>query len=119
MRTAFVLMLAATIATPATAQPPDGASLFRQRCSMCHTDTADRPTGIGPNLFGVVGRRAASTDYGYSPALRASGLRWNRATLDRFLVGPMALVPGTKMPISVSDAAERAAIIAYLASLRK
>ncbi len=29
MRTAFVLMLAATIATPATAQPPDGASLFR------------------------------------------------------------------------------------------
>jgi len=104
---------------PVQAQAPDGAGMFRQRCSSCHASEADKPAGIGPDLFGVVGRKAASTGYAYSPALKASGLTWDKATLDRFLSGPGALVPGTKMPVSVSDPAQRAAIIAYLASLNK
>jgi cytochrome c len=104
--------------TAAMAQAADGGMLFKQRCQMCHVSVAGQPTGIGPNLAGVVGRKAASTGYGYSPALKASGLKWDKATLDKFLSGPGAMVPGTKMPISVSDPAQRAAIIAYLATLK-
>jgi len=38
--------------------------------------------------------------------------------LDRFLTGPATLVPGTTMPISVSDAGDRADLIAYLSTLQ-
>jgi cytochrome c len=102
----------------ATAQsgPPTGEALFRQRCQTCHANVAGRPAGIGPNLAGVVGRKAASTPFNYSPALKASGLTWTRANLDRFLTGPARVVPGTRMVVSVTDNAQRAALINYLAS---
>ncbi|MEI9998178.1 MAG: PQQ-dependent sugar dehydrogenase [Verrucomicrobiota bacterium] len=41
-----------------------------------------------------------------------------RPTLDKFLTSPPVLVPGTTMPISVSNAQDRADIIAYLATLK-
>jgi cytochrome c len=74
---------------------------------------------MAPNLYGVVGRKAASTAFGYSAALKASGLTWDPATLDRFLTSPMKLVPGTRMLIPVSDPKQRADLIAYLGSLKK
>jgi cytochrome c len=63
----------------------------------------------------VVGRHAASiADYAYSPALKNSGLTWDEATLNRWLINPSALVPGTKMFFKIDDAQSRADIIAYL-----
>jgi cytochrome c len=71
--------------------------------------------GIGPNLHGVVGRAAASVPgFNYSPALKASKLRWDEATLDAYLAAPSKKVPGSRMPIATPDPAKRAAIIAYL-----
>ena len=106
-----VVIGASSIGTAAVAAP-DGGTLFKQRCGSCHSG----PTSpIAPNLAGVVGRRAASTSFNYSPALKASGLTWTRPNLDRFLTGPQQMVPGTRMVIRVSDPAERGAIIAYLA----
>ncbi len=96
-----------------------GSTLFKQRCSACHSAATGAPAGVGPNLAGVVGRAAASTGYKYSAALQAAKLKWDRATLDKFLSGPSRLVPGTKMPISVADPAQRAALIAYLATIKK
>jgi len=93
-----------------------GEVVFRERCGLCHS-TGDE-VAQGPGLGGVVGRRAAAGHgFGYSPALRSSGLTWDRATLDRFLTEPNRLVPGTTMPIPVPDAVERADLIAYLARL--
>lgn len=106
-----LLPVAAQAAEPA----PDGGMLFRQRCQSCHSVNPAQNTPIGPNLSGVVGRKAAATGFNYSPALRASRLVWNRATLDRFLTAPMQLVPGTRMVIPVSDPRQRAAIIDFLA----
>jgi cytochrome c len=82
-------------------------------CQACHTiDDND----VGPRHRGVVGRRAGSVeDYHYSQALKDSGLTWNAATLDRWLVNPSALVPGTKMFFKIDSAKDRADIIAYLA----
>lgn len=92
-----------------------GRTIFEQRCAICHG------TGVGPaqgpGLGGVVGRRAASARFGYSRALRDSGLTWDRPTLDRFLAMPAQVVPGTTMPMAVPDDVERGAVIDYLATL--
>jgi len=118
-------ILTATIATGGALQPvgaaapaPNGETLFRQRCQSCHSVAAGRTTPLGPNLVGVVGRKAGSTPFRYSPALKASGLTWSRATLDRFLAAPTRTVPGTRMVVAVPDAAQRAALIGYLETKR-
>jgi cytochrome c len=113
----MVLLLAAT-GQSASAQN-GGAEVYKQRCAMCHSvKPADRP-GIGPNLSGVVGRTAASTDYKYSLALKRSGLKWDKATLDAYLTYPGKLVPGTRMVAQVPNAADRAKLIAFLSAPKK
>ena len=88
-----------------------GKTLY-QGCAACHSiDEND----VGPRHRGVVGRRAGTLgDYNYSAALKASGLTWDAATLDRWLINPSALVPGTKMFFKIDDPQSRADIIAYL-----
>ena len=110
-------LLAMASALPAAPAAPalDGAALFRQRCAGCHTVTPGARAVMAPNLSGLVGRKAASTSFAYSPALKASKLVWNRANLDRYLTAPNKLVPGTRMVIAVSDAKQRAAILDFLA----
>jgi cytochrome c len=122
MKIAFAIpaMLAAaallSAATPAAVTAaPDGAALFRQRCQGCHVPAAGQTPPLAPSLAGVVGRAAASTGFNYSPALKNSKLVWDRANLDKFLAGPMRMVPGTRMAIFVPDPQQRAAIIDYLA----
>jgi cytochrome c2 len=107
-------------AMTAVAQPPGdpakGADVFDDHCSDCH---ALQGVHQGPSLVGVLGRKAGSLPgYDYTPAMKASGLTWNRAELDRFLVAPKKLVPGTAMEAVVVDPAERRDLIAYLATLK-
>jgi cytochrome c len=95
-----------------------GGQLFKQRCQSCHSMDPAKPSTLAPSLEGVVGRKAGSTDFRYSPALKASNLTWTKANLDQFLSGPGRMVPGTRMVVSVSDAKQRADLINYLASQR-
>jgi glucose/arabinose dehydrogenase len=92
-----------------------GRAIFEQRCAVCHS-TGVR-AGQGPGLGGVIGRRAASTQFGYSRALREANLTWDLATLDRFLDAPARLVTGTTMPVATPDEGERDAVLDYLATL--
>ena len=108
-------LVATATASPAAGPAPDGAQLFQQRCAACHTATPGGRAVLGPNLAGLVGRKAATTQFNYSPALKAANLTWTRANLDRFLTGPGQMVPGTRMVIAVSDPAQRAAILSFLA----
>ncbi len=94
-----------------------GKAVFTQ-CTACH---AYKPGQVGvaaPNLVGVVGRKAASTAFGYSAALKASKLTWDKATLNKFLQAPYKLVPGTRMVIAITNDTQRANLIAYLATLK-
>jgi cytochrome c len=75
----------------------DGEQTFAA-CAACHSLAPGAPHKVGPNLYGLAGRRAASQPgYRYSPALRASGLTWNRGTLTTWIVATEALVPGNWM----------------------
>lgn len=115
---AFFALLSAT---SALAQAPDPASrgrLLALQCQACHSFKPGEAHGVGPNLAGIIGTAAASRPgfAGYSAALKASGLAWDTATLDKWLASPAKLVPGTKMAFGgVSTPTDRAAIIAYLA----
>lgn len=100
------------VATPAT--PPAEFAM----CRACHSVEPGK-NGIGPSLHGIVGEKAGDVPgYAFSAPLKASGIVWNRATLDEWLTNPMKMVPGTKMVIPVSDPAKRKALIDYLVSLK-
>lgn len=95
--------------------PARGQVLY-QGCMDCHSIDKD---DVGPRHRGVVGRRAGSiSDFDYSKALKNSGLVWDEATLDRWLIDPSALVPGTRMFYAVDKPQDRADIIAYLKEQR-
>jgi cytochrome c len=85
-------------------------------CRSCHTIVQGGADMTGPNLYGVVGRKAASKPgYTYSDALKASGLTWDAATLNQWLSGPQAMVPGTKMSFpGLKDPNDRRDVIGYL-----
>lgn len=84
-------------------------------CAGCHSTAPGGKRGLGPNLYGVVGRSAGQAPgFSYSPALRDSGILWSAATLDRFLADPTAMVPGTRMRARTRSAEDRRAIIAYV-----
>jgi cytochrome c len=88
-------------------------------CAACHGTTANAPPGLGPNLFGVVGRKAGSLpDYDYSDAMKASGKVWTVDALDAFVTDPGKAVPGNKMDYDGADAASAKAIAEYMASLK-
>ena len=109
-----LLIFISAVATRGIAQPAPGADLFEDRCAMCHVAEGG---GQGPSLVGVVGRKAGTASgFAYTPAMKGSGITWTPALLDTFLTNPGALVPGTAMAIRVNDAAQRAALIKYLAT---
>jgi cytochrome c2 len=110
--------LASADARAEDASAQRGATLFRQRCSTCHA-VAPGLAAMGPSLAGVVGRKSgAGPGYAYSKAMRQANLTWTRETLDRFLAAPAKAIPGSRMMVSVPTAADRAAIVAFLAAGR-
>ena len=98
-----------------------GKATFAVMCSVCHSTQESGGPIEGPNLIGVVGRKAGSQpDFTkYTPALKAYGITWSVKTLDKFLTNPMAKVPGTAMPMLIPDDKTRADVVAYLATLKK
>lgn len=113
---ASLCAVASMMPPPVVASPMQdvGAQVFGT-CRACHTLQAGAKSGLGPNLNGLFGRKAGSLPgYGYSPALKASGIVWDAKSLDQYLASPAAKVPGTRMVIKVTDPAKRAALIAYL-----
>src|SRR5258708_25150164 len=119
-RLAIALTLVAALvlhASPARAASDvqAGAAIFKSRCAVCHTTGSGGAQG--PGLAGVLGRKAASAAFGYSKALRESGLTWDAAMLDRYLAAPGKLVAGRRMVLTVPSAADRGKLIAYFATL--
>ncbi|MGR2740017.1 c-type cytochrome [Billgrantia sp. Q4P2] len=115
---AFALLAMPFIATPgAAAEHAQGERLFRSQCIGCHSIEPGRHLA-GPSLHALIGRPAGSLeDFDYSPALEQADLVWNRDTLDAFLAGPDAFLPGTRMVLWGLDERSRQRIIDYLESV--
>jgi cytochrome c len=77
----------------------EGEKVFKkQPCHTCHMIGEGATKLVGPELNGIIGRKAGSVPgYNYSEAIKASGITWDEATLKEFLAKPQAKIPGTKM----------------------
>ena len=118
---AFTLCIAALpLRAQAQGAGGDGQLLFNNACRTCHT-VKDGDNRLGPNLQAIVGRKSAALkDYGYSDSLAKADLVWDKATLDRFIANPEAVVRGNKMQPygGMPSPDDRAKLIAYLEASR-
>ena len=98
----------------AAADPDHGARVFR-KCGACHKVEEGRH-GIGPSLWGVIGRDVASVEaYAYSEPMRAKGGAWTADALFEYLENPRGVVPGTRMTFAgLPRPEDRAAVIVFL-----
>jgi cytochrome c len=99
----------------ATADPAKGADVFK-KCAACHTDTNGGPNGLGPNLWGTMGKPVAHVaGFAYSDALKSHGGTWDWETMNAWLLSPKKFAPGTKMTFAgLSKPEDRANLMAYL-----
>lgn len=108
--------LAAITPLLATANIANGEKSFK-KCIQCHAIEKDKPHGIGPSLWGIVGRAIGSlSNYAYSSAMKekASAI-WDVEALNQFIHNPRKFVKGTKMTfMGIETDEERADLIAYL-----
>lgn len=115
----LLMALASGIPVARAADLRHGEDVFAQECAECHS-VREGKNKKGPSMFGVVGRKAAAVpDAVYSDALKGSGLTWTPDKLDAYLAAPKKFVPGGKMKYDgLAGTAERANLLAYLATLR-
>jgi cytochrome c len=119
--TIVAIFFASTSASNALADgnAANGVKLL-SRCTICHSVAKDGGNRVGPNLFGVVGRKAGTVaGYAYSPAMKNSGLVWSEDVLGKYLMSPSTVVSGTKMTFGGFQQQQQATdVAAYLATLK-
>ncbi len=123
----FSMVVAAATMLPGVASaqagdPAAGQRVFNQ-CRACHTPEQGGRNGVGPNLWGVVGRNAATIEgFRYSANMREvaeGGLVWNEANLRAYLTNPKAVVPRGSMSFAgLRNETQLNDLIAYLNTLK-
>lgn len=121
MRLRPALLLPVLLAAPNLAAAQDAAAgqrVFNQ-CRACHTVDQGGRNGVGPNLHGVFGRRAAALEgFRYSAPMRAKageGLVWNADNLRAYLTDPKAVVPAGSMAfVGIRNEQQLNDLLAYL-----
>ena len=121
----LLALFAAALLLPVAAEAQDAAAgqrVFNQ-CRACHTADQGGRNGVGPNLFGIVGRKAASIDgFRYSANMRSlaeGGLEWNEDRLRAYITNPKAVVPQGSMSFpGLRNETQLNDLIAYLSTLK-
>ena len=104
----------------AQAQSP-GERLAQNSCTQCHSFGKGEPNGVGPNLYGLLGKQAASSPgftYSKQYVEAMKGKTWDKALLERWLTDTQAVAAGSTMVYFQDDPKKRAALIEYLQSLK-
>ena len=117
---ALALVVGSFGAIEANAAPPEA------KCKACHTFGKGEAGKTGPNLNGIFGRKAGSTDFKYSDSLKGQGWAWDEAHLKEWVCNSKDAVKKftgddnakTKMPpVNVcGDKADE--VVAYLKTLK-
>lgn len=96
-----------------------GEKVFK-KCAVCHAVGPKAHNKVGPNLNGVIGRKAGTEKgYNYSKAMKASGLTWTPANITKYVQNPKATVPGNKMAFAgLKTQADINNLLAYLGTFK-
>jgi len=117
----LVLSLSALLACGAAlADESLGQRLAQSSCAQCHSFARGAGHGVGPNLFGLIGRPAATAsgfDFSKPYVEAMMGKTWDRALLQRWLTDTQAVAPGSGMVYFQDDAKKRDLLIQYLETL--
>src|SRR5262245_53387082 len=96
-----------------------GEAAFVRQCAICHTIDKGGENRLGPNLFGIVGKRAGAVPgFKYTNAFRNTAtFEWTEGLLGPWIALPAVMVPGSAMGVfpGVSDR-DKDDIVAYVAA---
>ena len=101
----------------ASADAAAGEKVFA-KCTACHTIDQGGANGIGPNLYGTMGKPIAGhAGFAYSSALADKGGEWTWENMNAWLTSPRAFASGTKMSFAgLSKPEDRANVMAFMAT---
>jgi cytochrome c len=116
----LVVAAAVVVMAPAFASAQDaeaGKKVFA-KCAACHMIGSGATNKVGPNLNGVIGRKAGTEEgFAYSDPMKNAGWVWDEATFKEYITDPKKKVPGNKMLFpGVKDETERDDVFAYVSS---
>jgi cytochrome c len=116
----LVVAAGALLALPtlALAQDAEAGKKVFAKCAPCHSIGPGATNKVGPNLNGVIGRKAGTeAGFAYSDAMKNAGWVWDEATFKEYITDPKKKVPGNKMLFpGVKDELERDDLAAYIGS---
>jgi cytochrome c len=94
----FVALLAVAGSGEVRAQDAAAGEKVFGVCKACHQIGETAKNGVGPQLNGIIGRKAGTVSgYNYTAANKDSGITWDEATFREYIKNPKAKIPGTKM----------------------
>jgi cytochrome c len=114
------LLAGFSIAAPAFAQDAEAGQRVFNQCRACHNADKGGRNGVGPNLWGIVGRKAASIEgFRYSSNMRTlgeGGHVWTIENLTAYITNPKAVVPQGSMAFAgLRNEQQLKDLLAYLA----
>lgn len=103
----------------ANASVERGQQLAGRLCAACHSFNEGGRSGVGPNLYAIIGAKHAHAEgFNYSAALRGKPGPWTYEDMNAWLLKPAEYAPGTRMAFAgIGNGQQRADVIAYLRSI--
>lgn len=107
------------LATLLASADMDKGKKVARKCLSCHTFNQGGRSGVGPNLWGIIGAaRAQTAGFRYSGAMTAFGGAWDFESLNDYLRRPSTYIRGTRMAFAgLRKDADRANLLAYMRSM--
>jgi len=115
-----IWLAAAAVALSSTAvlaqDKANGEDVFK-KCRACHAVGEGAKNLVGPQLNGIIGRKAGSVEgFPYSEANKNSGVTWDEPTFLKYIKDPKAAMPGNKMAFAgIKDEQDAKDLYAFLA----